>query len=242
MRIFPGLHHPGDAAHFERACLSINTVRRRKKPIPRAKIFLDSGAFVELEKYGEYRHSVEEYAIDVWRLYSEGVLDLEVVVSQDYMCETFMLEKTGKTVLEHQMLTIERYDRLLLTLNLLFNGKIPFPVMPVLQGFSPEEYARHVTMYGDRLTPNMWVGVGSVCKRQGKPDAIRAVLAAIKSIRSDLRLHGFGVKKSSLKHPDIRSMFFSADSMAWSYAARKQGRDQNDWREAAKFVEEVMKC
>jgi hypothetical protein len=24
--------------------------------------------------------------------------------------------------------------------------------------------------------------------------------------------------------------------MAWSYAARKQGRNANDWREAARFV------
>jgi hypothetical protein len=29
----------------------------------------------------------------------------------------------------------------------------------------------------------------------------------------------------------------TADSMAWSFAARKQGRDQNDWREAKEWQE-----
>jgi hypothetical protein len=30
-----------------------------------------------------------------------------------------------------------------------------------------------------------------------------------------------------------------ADSMAWSYHARKQGRNGNDWREAMRLVETV---
>jgi hypothetical protein len=91
-------------------------------------------------------------------------------------------------------------------------------------------------MYGDRLTPGAYVGVGSVCKRNGDPAAIEAVLSAIKAERPDLRLHGFGVKTTSLKVSQIRDMLYSADSMAWSFAARCQGRNQNDWREAAAFA------
>lgn len=45
-KFFIGLHHPGDAQHFERACISINSVRRRKRPI-RCKVLIDSGAFME---------------------------------------------------------------------------------------------------------------------------------------------------------------------------------------------------
>jgi hypothetical protein len=94
---------------------------------------------------------------------------------------------------------------------------------------------RHLRAYSDRLKFGMWVGVGSVCKRNGAPEQIAAVLHAIKSVRPDLRLHGFGVKQTALTHPGVREYLYSADSMAWSFAARKQGRSANDWREAQAF-------
>jgi hypothetical protein len=83
----------------------------------------------------------------------------------------------------------------------------------------------------------MWVGVGSVCKRNTNIMAIWMVLDAIKDVRPDLRLHGFGLKKTSLQEPIIRDLLYSADSMAWSFAARREGRNANDWREAKAFIQ-----
>ena len=40
--------------------------------------------------------------------------------------------------------------------------------------------------------------------------------------------------------PGVRGLLWSADSMAWSYSARKQGRDPNDWREAKAFEAKVL--
>ena len=40
-------------------------------------------------------------------------------------------------------------------------------IMPVLQGYKPEEYIEHLNMYGSRPSLGAWVGVGSVCKRNG---------------------------------------------------------------------------
>lgn len=238
---FPGLHQPADAQHFDRACISVNRLRGRKKPLPaNVLVFVDSGAFRELELYGEYRHSVDEYATELHRLYTLRVVNIAVVVAQDYMCEPFMLAKTGLTIADHQRLTVERYDALVVALERLFDGHVPFPVLPVLQGYAPEDYARHVEMYGDRLKPNMWVGVGSVCKRNGSPDKIYAVLSKIAGVRPDLLLHGFGVKLTSLAHAGIRKLLATADSMAWSFAARKQGRNANDWREAKRFLDRVL--
>lgn len=231
---YVGLHHPHRAVHFPRACLSINTVRGRKKPIDCPDILLDSGAFTELERHGHYRHGVEEYAAEIRRLHDEGVLKITAAVAQDFMCEPFMLARTGLTVEEHQRLTIERYDALLAC-------NPPVPIMPVLQGYDPQDYARHLLAYGDRLTPGMWVGVGSVCKRQGDPRAIVRVLTTIRALRPDLRLHGFGVKTTSLQHPGVREMLDTADSMAWSFAARREGRDANDWREAIAFTARVLR-
>jgi hypothetical protein len=38
----------------------------------------------------------------------------------------------------------------------------------------------------------------------------------------------------------VRARLHSADSMAWSFAARWEGRNRNDWREAKNFIERVM--
>lgn len=239
VKFYVGLHQPGDAQHFDLACISIKRLWNRKKPVPCGDVLVDSGAFTELFLHGAYRHGVEAYAAELHRLYTTGVVDIAAAVAQDYMCEPFILAKTGLTIEEHQRLTIERYDALVAELGRLFGGHCPFPIMPVIQGFAPEDYVRHVRMYGNRLRPGMWVGVGSVCKRQGDPRSIIAVLQAIHSIRPDLLLHGFGVKQTSLLHPGVRDLLATADSMAWSFAARKQGRDANDWREAARFVERI---
>lgn len=228
---YVGLHQPSDAHRFERCCLSINRVRGRKKPIP-TRVIVDSGAFRELEQFGHYRHSVAEYASELRRLHDDGVLQIDIAVAQDYMCEPFMLEKTGLTTPDHQRLTIERYDELVAE-------NLPFPVMPVLQGYAPADYIRHVEMYGDRLKSGIWVGVGSVCKRNGNPRAIVEVLSAIYHARPDLRLHGFGVKQTALEHPAVRALLATADSTAWSFAARKQGRDGNSWMEAKAFAERI---
>lgn len=227
---YVGLHQPSDAKHFDRAFVSVNRVRARQKPIGAGSWIMDSGAFTELSTHGHYRHSVEEYAAVINRW--ENDPSLVSAVAQDYMCEPWIVAKTGLSVSEHQRLTIERYDALVALVRGVY-------VMPVLQGYTPQEYVEHVRQYGSRLGLGSYVGVGSVCKRNGDPGAIEAVLSAIKRERPDLRLHGFGLKTTSLASADIRDLLYSADSMAWSFAARKQGRNANDWKEAAGFVSKI---
>lgn len=230
-RFFPGLHHPRRAAEFDLAFVSVNALRHRPNGFRPNRWIMDSGAFTELERYGRYRFDVETYAAEIRRFAGCGLL--EAAVAQDFMCEPFMLDKTGLTVAEHQALTIERYDALIAC------DVAGVYIMPVLQGFEPAEYAAHVKAYGDRLAPGAWVGVGSVCKRQGDPRKVVAVLEAILAVRPDLRLHGFGMKISALKCPEVVAMLATADSMAWSFSARKQGRAQNDYREACYFERQV---
>ena len=78
-----------------------------------------------------------------------------------------------------------------------------------------------------------------MCKRQGSPGGIEALLRAIKTERPDIRLHGFGVKLTALKNAAVRELLDTADSMAWSFSARKQGRNGNDWREAKAFEQKI---
>jgi hypothetical protein len=239
-KFFVGLHQPSDARRFERCCISINRLRGRKKPLPCKEVLVDSGAFSELLLHGRYRHDVDAYAAELHRLHSQGIVRIAAAVAQDYMCEEFILEKTGLDIPTHQRLTIERYDALVDELDWLFGGKCPFRVMPVLQGYAPQDYARHVVQYGSRLKPRMWVGVGSVCKRNSLPDSIVEVLRAIHALRPDLHLHGFGVKTIALSDIRVKALLATADSMAWSFAARNEGRNANCWTEAKRFAEKIV--
>jgi hypothetical protein len=230
---YVGLHQPSDARHFERAFVSVNRLRTRKAPVAAHEWIMDSGAFTEIATHGRYRSSVEDYAEQINRWAFEGS-GLVAAVAQDWMCEPWIVRKTGLSVAEHQRLTIERYDALLPLVQDVY-------VMPVLQGYTAEEYLRHLEMYGERLPQGAYVGVGSVCKRNTSITAVEHILSAIKAKRPDLRLHGFGLKLTALQSALVRECLHSADSMAWSYSARKQGRNANDWREAAAFVQRIAK-
>lgn len=193
---------------------------------------MDSGAFTEVTAHGGYRQPVQAYAAEIRRWAGAGLL--KAAVAQDYMCEPFALARTGLTVAEHQDLTIDRYLDLL-------RARPGAYVMPVIQGYRPDEYVEHIRQYGRVLWPGQWAGVGSVCKRNGSPRAIEAVLRAIHAERPDLRLHGFGLKATALGSGVIRALLWSADSMAWSWAARREGRNANDWREAAAYVARIYR-
>jgi hypothetical protein len=232
LTFYVGLHQPSDAQHFGRCCISIQRLARRKKPIGCPEVFVDCNGFKTIEKYGGYPNPVSDYAAELRRLHEGGIVNIAVAVSQDFMCEPDMIERTGLTVVEHQRLTIERYDALI-------DFALPVYVMPVLQGYDPADYARHGEAYGDRLAPGAWVGVGSVCKRNGSPIDVAHVLNAVHRARPDLRLHGFGLKKTAILDGTVRALLHSADSMAWSFHARKNGRSANDWREAWAFAEDV---
>jgi hypothetical protein len=168
---------------------------------------LDSGGFTELRMYGEwrtthaaYRRSCATYAAEIGRL--------AWVAPQDWMCEPFMLQRTGLSVAEHQARTIRSY------LALRFDG---VPVIPVLQGYALADYQRCWAAYeeaGIQLEDEPLVGLGSVCRRQ----ATHEIGAILRSLRP-LRLHGFGVKLQGIAL--YGSELASADSLAWSYDARR---------------------
>ena len=67
------------------------------------------------------------------------------------------------------------------------------------------------------------------------------MLLAVHAERPDLRLHGFGLKTTALGSGVVRGLLYSADSMAWSFAARKAGRDANSWREAKAYADRVAR-
>jgi hypothetical protein len=232
VRFFVGLSEPSQCVHFDASMVSVSRLRRRRGGFKANDWIMDSGAFTAVARDGGYRLPVREYADQIGRFSVVG--NLLAAVAQDWMCEPAVLSRTGFSVARHQALTIERYDELVG-----FNTSSSY-VMPVLQGYAVSEYVAHLGAYGARLSRFAWVGLGSVCKRNAEPGAVAEVIRAVLSVRPDLRLHGFGVKSTALREDYVREALWSADSMAWSFAARKQGRDANDWREAKAFEAGVI--
>lgn len=215
-------------AHVNRldyCMVSVNTLERRKKDIDPNYWILDSGAFTRINRDSKHM-PVEEYANQINRWVKCGTL--EAAVCQDWMCEPFILQKTGLTVEEHQRRTIQGYDALLPLTEVY--------VMPVLQGYKPEEYMTHLEMYDDRLKYRAWVGVGSVCKRNRNPFKVVEVIDSILARRPDLLLHLFGIKITTLALASVRDRIYSADSMAWSFNGRYE-KLRNPLRSAHNIAE-----
>lgn len=84
-------------------------------------------------------------------------------------------------------------------------------VMPTLEGYVPNDYVRHIDMYGKRLTPGMWVGVRGLSSWPGDLDATENVLLAIYAHRPDLKLHGFGLIKTAHKSGLVEMLLHTAD-------------------------------
>jgi hypothetical protein len=231
-RFFVGLHAIAKSFWLDSTFISANRLWEGNHVILSEAWVMDSGSFTEVTTYGGYRYDESAYAEVIKRhSNSRGLL---AAVAQDYMCEDWVLNKTGLTVAEHQRLTILRYQRLM---ECDVGGVL---IIPVLQGYEPQDYVDHLRAYGNLITPGMWVGVGSVCKRQGDPVYIRRVLDAILHERPDVKLHGFGVKLTSLRVREIADALYSADSMAWSFAARRAGGDPNSIWVARLFEKRVL--
>ena len=196
--------------------LFISAVRLRRRPRKSAyrpanrPWALDSGGFTELSKHGRWSISPGQYIAETDR-FVEEIGQLAWCAPQDWMCEPSMLAKTGLTVADHQMLTIENWLDL--------ETERPGRFIPVLQGWTLADYLTHAEQYasiGVDLTSFATVGVGSVCRR-GQDDEIVRILGRLSD--DGIRCHGFGVRGSAFKR--LRHRLASADSMAWSYNARK---------------------
>jgi len=194
--------------------VSYKRLIRLKGKLPRAvgPWALDSGGFTELAIHGRYSFEPKTYARFVQRVIDE-IGGLKWAAIMDWMCEPFMLGKTGLTIKDHQRLTCESYCEL--------RYHAPdVPWLPVVQGYKLEDYLRHLDMYDrrdDLLAELPLVGVGSICRRQGTKE-IAELLRQLQA--QGLRIHAFGMKTAGI----LQSSQFieSADSQAWSFGARRR--------------------
>jgi hypothetical protein len=209
-----GTHQPGWLARVDVPLMVSHRTLRTRRVLPRAAgpWALDSGGFTELALHGGWRTTPTQYADAVARYHAE-VGRLAWAAPQDWMCEPAMLARTGRSVEAHQALTVDNYCTLAALAPTL-------GFIPVVQGWDPPSYLACIERYaasGVDLAAAPLVGLGSVCRRQATAQ-IGAVVAELAA--AGLRLHGFGVKLRGLA--GYADLLESADSLAWSYAARRR--------------------
>lgn len=222
-----GTHHPGWLATAGVPLFVSDRRLRGYRRLPRAiaSWALDSGGFTELQTYGRWTIGPAEYVARV-RRYRDEIGMLLWAAPQDWMCEPIVIDGgtvgpirfagTGLSVVEHQRRTVAN----LLQLRELAPD---LPFIPVLQGFQVADYLACVDLYaaaGVDLTREPLVGLGSVCRRQGTTEAQDILIALHR--RGIHRIHGFGVKLAGLER--YGPLLSSADSMAWSFTARRARR------------------
>ena len=189
--------------------------RYRRLPVAATWWGLDSGGFTELSQYSTWDTgpTPRQYAARI-RRYRDEIGHLAWAAPQDWMCEPFILAKTGLTVADHQARTVDNYLRLR-------DLDPELPIVPVVQGWTPGDYLHCADRYaaaGVDLTGAHLVGVGSVCRRQSTTQ-VGDILTVLH--RAGItRLHGFGFKIQGLTR--WGHLLTSADSMAWSVQARRQ--------------------
>jgi hypothetical protein len=224
--------------------VSYNRFIQRKTPFPRARHphCRDSGGFTHLKKNGRWTVSAEKYVADNRRWDSE-LGPAGWIAPRDWMCEPWVIygknqhldpshrdyfrgtrearglgpfdeeQDLDTAVAIHQRYTVDDYLEL--------TSLAPdLPIIPVLQGWTLEQYQRCADMYaaaGVDLAAKPVVGLGSVCRRQAT-DEIEQIVRHFAS--QGLKLHGFGVKTKGLGA--YADDLVSADSMAWSDVARKE--------------------
>lgn len=116
-------------------------ILRRLRTIPKAKrrMGFDSGGFSELDTHGCWTIDDHQLVALVRRVLDAGN-EVDFAAIRDWMCEEYIRAKTGKTIREHQELTIESYANLRATAP-------DVPWLPVLQGWHPDDYEAHFEMY-----------------------------------------------------------------------------------------------
>jgi hypothetical protein len=132
------------------------------------------------------------------------------------MCEPAILDRTGLPLTEHQRRTVANFTELCGLWPTV--SKAPGPFIPVLQGWQLADYEHCEGLYRSAsvgLAAYPVVGIGSVCRRQ----ATAEIGELVEALSARYRVHAFGVKTLGLRR--YGSSLTSADSLAWSYDARR---------------------
>lgn len=178
--------------------------------------YLDSAGFVATQRYRGYDWTPSEYldlcAAHPWRWFAAMDFCVEPEIAGDREAVHDRLSMTVASLRECRSAAAER--------------GIASRLMPVVQGWAPNDYARCLDRMAFALEAPL-IGVGSICRRPLEgPNGVIAVIERINDELGSLpaKLHLFGVKTDAAavlaSHPRIASY----DSQAYGVHARELAR------------------
>lgn len=204
----------------------------RRNPPPHSSFFLDSGGFTALHRFGGYPFTREEYLDLIWHYAPD------LVATMDYPCEPDinrggLQPLCGREGLRRVELcglesNAERIRATVENAAWLLGRDVPADttVIPVVQGYTLDEYMACLDLYEERgiLEAVEYLGIGSMCRRElvGRiaPLVVR-IVDRVWTTRPAMKFHLFGLKLTALRNAAIFSRTHSVDSAAWSLDPRR---------------------
>jgi hypothetical protein len=171
------------------------------------RVIVDSGGFQATTTWDcDYPYTVRE--MFEWA----AEVGADEVALPDYACEpalhaTSPAERVTRTIRKHKR-AHEVYRA----------ESWPFEVLPVLQGWGPEEYRRCARQFECHGLVQQRMAVGTVCKRDD-PGKIGTVLDACEGVLGPKAWHLFGLTLDGWKDTRLWGRFATSDTAAWNYWA-----------------------
>lgn len=170
---------------------------RKPLRLPRYEtLFLDSGGFSVLQRFGKYPYSAEQYAA----LARE--LGASYVSTMDYPCGV-KGAPSPKTCIQ---MTVDA------SIDCLDVPDVPW--VQVIQGGSVPDYLDCCDAVRDAGLETKVLAVGSLVARCDTSE-VRSILEGVCGRFHSARMHGFGIGKRHLRSRHVRSLLWSADTTAW---------------------------
>lgn len=172
---------------------------------PCDKLFIDSGGFQATATWDM------SFPYEPRRLYEWAEsIDADYVAMPDFACEpelheTSVMHRVARTVEEHAYAQ-HQYDE----------GDYSFDLIPVLQGYYPEQYEACVRMFEQEGLIRDYMAIGTVCKRDSV-NAIHNVVESIEQLLPNTEFHMFGMTLNAWKDRRMWGRFRSADTAAWNW-------------------------
>jgi hypothetical protein len=247
VKFYLGTHHP-DWLNRPDVNVPLFVSRSQlvgRKTFPQALVdwSQDSSGFTRVQQEGRWDITPEEYVAES-RRYVAAIGRPVDVWPQDWMCEPWVIFGTPDRPRTHPMwfhgtheargvhrggpgddldTAVSTHQHFTVENGLRLRDLAPeLPIRYVLQGWTVDHYVQCIRLYRDYgvdLAAEPVVGLGSVCRRQATGE-IGHIISTIHREVPGIRLHGFGVKIEGLRA--YGHMLHSADSQAWSAAARRR--------------------
>lgn len=195
--------------------------RKTKFPKKSGLKWLDCGGFTLLNQYGNYPFSV----VNLANLIAQ--LKPHYYATMDYPCEPEISRSLGlKSNWDRIKATVENAIRLIE-----YENQLPGQVVPVIQGYTLEEYQFSIDCHQQAGTIREYMAIGSMCRRIKTQGLNELIIGIYESARQAgvKRLHYFGLKLSpNLDH--LRKYIWSSDSAVAMYTYDPEIRKQHGGR------------